>query len=246
MTPRILILGGTTEARLLATALHPQLEVVTSLAGRVRAPVPPPGRIRIGGFGGVEGLARHLVEERIDLVVDATHPFASGMTGNAAEAAERAGVALLVVRRPGFRPVDGDRWVWVESLAAAAAALPGLGERVFLTTGRTGLAAFAGSRLWFLVRSVDLPRPPVPDRMRVLLDRGPFTLEGERELLAEHRIDVLVTKDSGGAMTQPKLQAAREVGIPVVVQRRPPLPSGLTVVTTVPDAERWIRGNLPG
>lgn len=238
---RLLILGGTIEARLLATALHPEHEVTTSLAGRVRAPVPPPGRIRIGGFGGVDGLTGYLRDARIDALVDATHPFAAAMTTHAAAAAAVAGVPLLVLRRPGFTAVDGDRWVVVDSLPAAAAALPELGQRVFLTTGRTGLAAFAGSPLWFLVRSVDPPRPPVPARMRVLLDRGPFTLDGERALLREHRIDVLVTKDSGGSMTQAKLVAAREAGIPVVVQRRPPLPDGLTTVATVDEAVGWVR-----
>ncbi|CAM5486515.1 hypothetical protein SBADM41S_01054 [Streptomyces badius] len=138
---------------------------------------------------------------------------------------------------------DGDRWHSAGSLAEAAGLLPALGERVFLTTGRMGLAAFAGAgldALWFLVRSVDAPEPPCPARMEVLLDRGPFDLDGERELLRRHRIDVLVTKDSGGDATAPKLTAAREAGIPVVVVRRPPVPEGVPVARTPDEAARWV------
>ena len=176
----------------------------------------------------------------MDAVVDATHPFADRMTINAAAATAAAGVPLLVLRRPGWTARPGDRWTTVDSLAAAAAVLPDLGERIFLTTGRLGLAAFAGSDRWFLVRSIDPPQPPAPARMHVLLDRGPFTLDGERALLREHRIDVLVTKDSGGSAAAAKLTAAREAGIPVVVQARPPLPPGLAVVPAVDEAVAWV------
>ncbi|MFD7422802.1 cobalt-precorrin-6A reductase, partial [Streptomyces californicus] len=218
---RVLVLGGTTEARRLAESLSGDrsVRVTTSLAGRVAAPRLPPGEVRVGGFGGPEGLAAWMREHDVDALIDATHPFAAAMSRNAAEAAALAHVPLLALRRPGWVAQDGDHWHSTGSLAEAAGLLPALGERVFLTTGRMGLAAFAGAdldALWFLVRSVDAPEPPGPARMEVLLDRGPFTLEGERELLRRHRIDVLVTKDSGGDATAPKLTAAREAGIPVV------------------------------
>jgi precorrin-6A/cobalt-precorrin-6A reductase len=244
---RVLILGGTGEARRLAAELvgNPRLSVVSSLAGRVRAPVPPPGEVRVGGFGGVAGLLDYLRAERITAVIDATHPFAAAMSASAAAATAQLGIPLLVLRRPGWSPSDGDDWRWVPTLTAAASALPGLGRRVFLTTGRGGLAAFAGlDEHWFLVRSVDPPEPPTPKRMCPLLARGPFTLDGERALLREHRIDVLVTKDSGGEMTAAKLRAAAELGIPVLIQSRPPLPAGLPVRTTVAGATRWLAATL--
>ncbi|MFD5942012.1 cobalt-precorrin-6A reductase [Streptomyces griseus] len=247
----VLVLGGTTEARRLAENLAApapgvplRFRVTTSLAGRVAAPRLPPGEVRVGGFGGPEGLAAWMREHGVDVLVDATHPFAATMSRNAAEAAALAHVPLLALRRPGWVAQDGDRWHSAGSLEEAAGLLPALGERVFLTTGRMGLAAFAGAgtdALWFLVRSVDAPRPPCPARMEVLLDRGPFDLDGERELLRRHRIDVLVTKDSGGDATAPKLTAAREAGIPVVVVRRPPVPQGVPVARTPDEAARRVR-----
>jgi precorrin-6A/cobalt-precorrin-6A reductase len=243
----VLILGGTTEARRLAELLHgtPGLKLTSSLAGRVASPRLPPGETRVGGFGGADGLAAWLREHGVDAVVDATHPFAGTISFNAARAAAATHVPLLALRRPGWVPAEGDRWHEVGSLEEAARALPVLGGRVFLTTGRMGLAAFADlERLWFLVRSVDAPEPPHPSHMEVLLDRGPFTLEGERELLLRHRIDVVVTKDSGGAATAPKLTAAREAGLPVVVVRRPPVPPGVPVVPDPENASRWVRERL--
>lgn len=246
--PHVLVLGGTTEARLLAEALHtdtPGLRVTTSLAGRVATPRTPPGALRVGGFGGAEGLAAWLCAHRVDVLIDATHPFAGTMSFHAAEAAATAHVPLLALRRPGWVPAQGDDWHPVASLAEAARALPALGRRVFLTTGRTGLAAFAAlDEPWFLVRSVEPPEPPCPPRMSVLLDRGPFTLDGERELLRRHRLDVVVTKDSGGTATAPKLAAAREARLPVVVVRRPPVPDGVPVTATVDEAARWVRQAL--
>ncbi|MEV1047092.1 cobalt-precorrin-6A reductase [Streptomyces sp. NPDC049916] len=242
----VLVLGGTTEARRLAESLAGDrgVRVTTSLAGRVSAPRLPPGDVRVGGFGGPDGLAAWVREHGVDALVDATHPFAATMSRNAAGAAASARVPLLALRRPGWTARDGDRWHSVASLAEAAVLLPSLGERVFLTTGRTGLGAFAGAdldALWFLVRSVDAPEPPHPRRMRVLLDRGPFGLAGERELVRRHRVDVLVTKDSGGDATAPKLTAAREAGIPVVVVRRPPVPEGVPVAGTPDEAVAWVR-----
>ncbi|WP_233617604.1 cobalt-precorrin-6A reductase [Actinomadura sp. WAC 06369] len=238
---RVLLLGGTAEARRLAGRLDadPAVEVTSSLAGRTAAPRALPGRVRVGGFGGPDGLAAWLRDERIDAVVDATHPFAARMTGNAALACAAAGVPLLVLRRPGWTKGPGDDWRRVPSLAAAAADLPG--ERVFLTTGRTGLAAFAGdARRRYLVRSVDPPEPPLPARTTVVLARGPFTVGDETALMREHRVDVLVTKDSGGAMTAAKLTAARRLGVPVVVVDRPPVPDGVPVAATVEDAAAWL------
>ncbi len=240
---RVLILGGTTEARRLAELLHdtPGLTLTSSLAGRVASPRLPPGEVRIGGFGGAEGLAAWLREHRVDVLIDATHPFAGTISFHAARAAATAHVPLLALRRPGWVPVEGDDWHDVGSLEEAARLLPALGRRVFLTTGRMGLAAFAAlDDLWFLVRSVDAPEAPHPARMEVLLDRGPFTLDGERELLRRHRVDVVVTKDSGGAATAPKLTAAREAGLPVLVIRRPPAPEGVPVVPGPEEAARWI------
>ncbi|MER6094447.1 cobalt-precorrin-6A reductase [Streptomyces sp. NPDC001728] len=242
----ILILGGTTEARALAGLLHGGgVRATSSLAGRVASPRLPEGEVRIGGFGGAQGLAEWIGAHAVDAVIDATHPFAERISFNAAGAAVTAHVPLLALRRPGWVPAAGDRWLSVPSLAAAADALDGLGERVFLTTGRMGLAAFAALPHRFLVRSVDAPEAPMPARAEVLLDRGPFTLDGERELLARHRIDVLVTKDSGAAATAPKLTAAREARIPVVVVRRPPVPDGVPVATTPEEAVAWVRSRLP-
>jgi precorrin-6A/cobalt-precorrin-6A reductase len=244
----VLILGGTAEARQLAALLaveFPELRVTSSLAGRVAAPRLPPGEVRIGGFGGTDGLTRWLREHAVDALIDATHPFAGTISFHAAEAAAQAHVPLLALRRPGWVPVAGDRWHPVDSLAGAAELLPALGRRVFLTTGRTGLAAFAGAaldELWFLVRSVDAPEPPYPRRLEVLLDLGPFTVEGERGLLRRHGIDVLVTKDSGGGATAAKLVAAREAGVAVVVVQRPPAPEGVEVLEGVEEAVGWVRG----
>ncbi|MFE5717157.1 cobalt-precorrin-6A reductase [Streptomyces erythrochromogenes] len=240
----VLVLGGTTEARRLAEALvrESSYRVTTSLAGRVAAPVLPPGGTRIGGFGGPGGLAAWIGAHGVTRVVDATHPFAERMSFNAASAAALSGVPLLALRRPGWEPGAGDAWTFADSLAGAADLLPGLGSRVFLTTGRMGLHTFAGlDGLWFLVRSVDPPAGPAPARLEVLLARGPFTLEDERELLSRHRIDVLVTKDSGGSATAPKLTAAREAGIPVVVVRRPPVPKGVAEAASVAAVLDWLR-----
>ncbi|MGD6753128.1 cobalt-precorrin-6A reductase [Streptomyces sp. BH105] len=243
--PHVLILGGTTEARSLAEALHPRVRVTSSLAGRVAAPRLPAGEVRIGGFGGAEGMAAWIREHAVSAVIDATHPFAETISFNAARAAATAHVPLLALRRPGWVPGPGDDWREVGSLAEAAEAVRGAG-RVFLTTGRMGLAAFAHvDDADFVVRSVDAPEPPAPPRMSVLLDRGPFTLPGERAVLADHAIDVLVTKDSGGAATSPKLVAAREAGIPVIVVRRPPVPTGVPVATTVTEATAWLNTATP-
>ncbi|MFC4907128.1 cobalt-precorrin-6A reductase [Actinomadura gamaensis] len=237
---RVLLLGGTGEARRLAALLdgRPGVEVISSLAGRTGRAGVPSGRVRVGGFGGPDALRTWLADEAVDAVVDATHPFAARITASAAAAAADAGVPFLLLRRPGWTAGPGDDWRRVPSLEAAAANLPG--ERVFLTTGRTGLAAFAADdRRWFLVRSVDAPAPPAPPRMHVLLDRGPFEVEDEIELMRRHAIDVVVTKDSGGDMTAAKLTAARRLGLPVVMIDRPPVPD-VPTVETVDAAAAWL------
>ncbi|MEU2441454.1 cobalt-precorrin-6A reductase [Streptomyces rubradiris] len=249
MPAHVLILGGTTEARRLAAdlAVRPGVRVTTSLAGRVARPGALPGGVRVGGFGGPEGMADWLREHRVDALVDATHPFAATITAHAARAARATGVPAVVLRRPGWRPGPGDRWHDVPSLAGAAEALPGLGSRVFLSTGRLGLAAFASlTGLHFLVRSVEPPEPPLPPDTRVILARGPFTVPDETRLLRAHRIDVLVTKDSGGQATAAKLTAARDLGLPVVVVRRPPLPDGVEAVPDVASALQHLGFATPG
>ncbi|MFF4652975.1 cobalt-precorrin-6A reductase [Streptomyces sp. NPDC001380] len=242
---RVLVLGGTAEGRRLADVLaaDPAVDVVSSLAGRTAEPRLPAGLVRTGGFGGPEGLAAWLLEQRVDAVIDATHPFARTVTANAAAAAAAVHVPLLVLRRPGWVAGPGDAWHWAGSVAQAARLVPSLGRRVLLTTGRGEAAAFAGvSGVWFLARSVEPPDPPPPAHVRVLLARGPFTVEGERELLAGHRIDAVVTKDSGGEATAAKLTAARELGLPVLLVRRPPLPPGVPAAEDVAGAVRWLRG----
>ena len=237
----LLILGGTADARELAGVLHGRgVPVVSSLAGRVAAPRLPPGEVRIGGFGGPEGLERWLVEHDVFAVVDATHPFAARMSASAFEACASAGVPLLRLERPGWRERPGDRWHWVDDVEAAADAVGGLGPRALLALGRQQVAAFAGvDSTWFLIRSVGPPDPPLPPRHELLLDRGPFTVSGELGVLDEHRIDVVVTRDSGGDQIAAKLDAARQRGLPVVVVRRPAAAS-TAAVTTVAEAAAWV------
>ena len=234
----VLILGGTGEARRLAAAL-PGWRVISSLAGRVADPALPPGEVRVGGFGGPSGLAAYVRREAVDVVVDATHPFAARISASAAA----CGVPLLVLRRPGWTAVPGDVWHRVPSLDAAAAFIAASTfERVFLTTGRQGLGAFAGlADRWFLVRSVD-PVAAHPPRLESLLDRGPFTVDGEMALLRSYTIQLLVTKDSGGAMTAAKLTAARLLGVPVLMVDRPPVIAGVPVVADVEEAVTFLEG----
>ena len=237
----ILVLGGTGEARKLASELTERgVRVVSSLAGRVARPRLPVGEVRVGGFGGSEGLAAYLRENDVRAVVDATHPFAERIGANAAKAAEHTKIPLLRLARPGWEAGEGDVWHWADDLADAARKLPGLGKRVFLTSGRQGLPAFAHlDDLWFLIRCVDPPEPPLPRHHELLLARGPYEVDAERELLARHSVDVLVTKDSGGDLTSAKLTAARELGVPVLLVRRPPRPVTETA-ETVPEAVEWV------
>ncbi|MGX5850465.1 cobalt-precorrin-6A reductase [Mesorhizobium sp. PL10] len=228
MTHRILILGGTSEARQLAgkLAARSDLSITLSLAGRTESPVAQGVPVRSGGFGGADGLAAYLRETGTDLLIDATHPYAAQISANAAQAAQMTGVSILALRRPGWEPVDGDRWTLVDTVGDAVLALGLEPCRVFLALGRQEVAAFeAAPQHHYLIRSVDPvePKLAVPDAT-YLLARGPFREADERALLKEHRIDVVVSKNSGGEATYGKIAAARTLGIEVVMVRRPTLP----------------------
>ncbi|MFG1820486.1 cobalt-precorrin-6A reductase [Kribbella sp. NPDC049174] len=239
---KVLLLGGTGEARSLAAAFaaEPDLQVVSSLAGRITDARLPVGEVRQGGFGGTDGLVDWLRDNSVDAVVDATHPFAATMTEHAVAAAREVGVPLLILRRPGWTAVAGDLWHWVDTPSEAAGLLPSVGTRAFLTIGRQGLAAFEQSGVWMLARCVEPPEP-VPTWCELILDRGPYDVYGELALMRQYQIDVLVTKDSGGEQTAAKLIAARELGVPVVVIRRPPLPAGVEAVDSVDRVVEWVR-----
>ncbi len=244
---RVLILGGTAEAAALAAALaeRPGVEPVTSLAGRTRAPARPPGELRIGGFHGAQGLAAYLEAERIAALVDATHPFAAAISANAATAGAATGVPLLRLERPPWTPGPGDAWHEVADMTGAAAALAGVGGRVFLSVGRQDLGPFAEIRdRRFLVRMIDPPEAPLPlADPEIVLGRGPFTEAAEIALLRRHRIAVLVAKNSGGAATYPKLAAARRLGLPCILVRRPRKPP-VDTVTSVEAAQEWLEETL--
>jgi precorrin-6A/cobalt-precorrin-6A reductase len=235
--PRILVLGGTTEARELAERLaaRPEFDTIVSLAGRTESPRALPVPTRVGGFGGVEGLADYLVAEKIDLLVDATHPFANQISINAEKAAELTDVPFFALCRPGWLQHPDDRWLLVASVAEAVAALGPIPRRVFLSIGRQEAYQFsAAPQHAYVVRSVDPVEPPlaVPD-CRYILATGPFTAERERDLFLDNRIDTLVTKNSGGTATYGKIEAARALALEVfMIERRMP-----PDVRTVHDAE---------
>jgi len=245
---RLLILGGTGEAAALAHRLGrlPGLGIVTSLAGRTRAPAAVPGEMRSGGFGGVEGLQRYLSERAIDFVIDATHPFAARITANAAAACTAVEIPRLVLLRPPWQPHPSDRWVSVPDAQTAASVLTDLGRRVFLSTGRQDLAPFANLHgIWFLVRTIDEPVAALPlANYEVILGRGPFSAEDEADLMRAHGIAVLLSKNSGGQATYGKIDAARRLGLPVVMIGRPALPEGL-VVQSVDEAAAWAESQCP-
>jgi precorrin-6A/cobalt-precorrin-6A reductase len=230
---RILILGGTTEARGLCELLadRAEFDTIVSLAGRTEAPKPLPVPTRIGGFGGADGLADYLRNENIDLLVDATHPFANKISANAAEAASAAGVQIFALCRPGWVRRAEDRWISVGSVEAAVVALGEAPRRVFLSIGRQEAHQFsAAPQHYYLVRSVDPVEPAlVVPQVDYILASGPFTIEGETDLFRYNRIDALVTKNSGGSATYAKIEAARTLGIAVIIVERQPAAGVATV-----------------
>jgi len=235
---RVLLLGGTAEARALAERLHPKVDIISSLAGRVPDPALPVGPVRIGGFGGADGLRDWLVENDVTAVVDATHPFAATITANAAAACAGLDLPHLVLSRPPWDPA-GATVVASDTEAAEIIATKGY-SRVFLTTGRSGVAAFADSDAWFLIRVVTAPDVgALPRNHELLLSRGPYDYDAERELLRSRGVEALVTKNSGGAMTRAKLDAASSLGADVLMIQRPALPDGVAVVSSVQEAVAW-------
>lgn len=233
---RVLILGGTAEARDLASALQSHgIHFASSLAGRVSQPRLPVGEVRIGGFGGIAGLEQYLHESGVTHVIDATHPFAATMSRHAAEAASAAHLPLIRLERPGWgtRP-DAAHWHWEPDLTAVRTCAEALGTRPFITSGRQTLHAFeAWGDRQVLVRVVEALDAAKPDAWTVIRDRGPYSLHGELTLMRTHGIDVLITKDSGGTYTSAKLDAAQQLGIPVVVLQRPPMSTNARAVTDV-------------
>jgi precorrin-6A/cobalt-precorrin-6A reductase len=248
MLQKIFILGGTTEARQLAGKLaqYGDVSVTLSLAGRTESPVAQGVPTRSGGFGGAEGLAAYLREEQINLLIDATHPYAANISRNAAEAAEMAGVPILALRRPAWEPVEGDRWTLVADVAEVVQALGAEPRKVFLALGRQEIAEFAAApQHAYVVRSVDPVEPPldVPDATYILA-RGPFAEADELELLRAHRIDAIVAKNSGGGATYGKIAAARTLGIEVILFRRPALPdvpAAASVSELLGKVDHWLK-----
>ena len=239
---KILILGGTTEARELAESLTSDHDVITSLAGRTRTPDQGYGTLRVGGFGGAEGLAAYLAAEEVEAVVDATHPFSVRISANARAACDKAGVPRLMLIRPAWSLPESANVTTFPSPDAVAAALPDLAKRAFLTVGRDSLSAYSDvSGVWFLVRVLETPDGPLPLRdYGVVTDRPPFVEEDERALIREHAIDCLVAKNAGGTATQAKITAALAEGIRIVLIDRPPVEPG-DAVAAVSDGEVWIR-----
>jgi precorrin-6A/cobalt-precorrin-6A reductase len=243
---KVLILGGTGDAVKLAAKLAtiPQIEVISSLAGRTKKPAALVGQVRIGGFGGAEGLANYLQQNSINILIDATHPCAGQITHNGAIASHVANIPHLMLVRPQWERVTGDEWIEVESVEAAAKAIPKSVNRIFITSGRQQLEPFLQRshiypETWYLMRSIDPPDIELPNS-KMLLDRGPFSLEQERQLLREYQIEAIVSKNSGGDATYAKIIAARELEIPIVMVQRPARPEGKKV-TSIEEAIAWLQ-----
>jgi precorrin-6A/cobalt-precorrin-6A reductase len=240
---RVLILGGTAEARLLARRLAERrgLDITLSLAGRTASPAAQPVPVRIGGFGGAAGLADYLTEHRIDILIDATHPYARVISANAAAAARQTGVSLIALRRPPWSAVAGDRWIDVGNVSEAVRAIGSTPRRVFVTLGRNELAPFvAAPQHFYLIRSVDPVDPPlVLPHVTYITGRGPFAETDDRALMNQHRVDVVIAKNSGGAATYGKIAAARTLGLDVIMLCRPPA-TDTPAVNTVDDLVAWL------
>lgn len=241
---RVLILGGTKDASQLAIAASniPGIEIISSLAGRTRQPAAIVTQTRIGGFGGTEGLVAYLQDKAIALLIDATHPYAAQISFNGATAAKICGIPHLMLIRPEWKPRKGDRWIEVENIQSAAVIVESLAQRVFLTIGRQELSAFAHlENIWFLMRMIDSPtsNTPIP-KGQLLLERGPFSLADERELLKQYQIEAMVSKNSGGEATYAKIIAARQLSLPVVMVKRPIVPES-DRVSDIESALKWLK-----
>jgi precorrin-6A/cobalt-precorrin-6A reductase len=242
---RILLLGGTSEAGVMARALADAgADAVFSYAGRTASPVPQPLRTRIGGFGGVEGLRLFLRREGIAHVIDATHPFAQVMSRNAIAACAAEDVALIALERPAWAEQPGDRWHGVADFETAAAALPGDGSAVFLAIGRQNLTPFAGLNHRWLLRFAEVAAHPLRDAT-LIASRGPYTVAGDVALMQRHGVTLLVAKNAGGRAAAAKITAARQLGLPVLMICRPALPERRSVAT-VAEVMRWLHGTLRG
>jgi len=243
MPLRLLILGGTTEASALARLLagDPRVDPILSLAGRTATPAPQPIKTRSGGFGGIDGLVRYLRDEKIDAVIDATHPYADQMSAHAVSACAATGLPLTSIVRGAWRQVAGDRWQDVPDTDAAARALGPAPRRVFLSLGRQELHAFgAAPQHHYIARVIEAPaHADLPPDLKVIQARGPFDLAAETRLLSDEKIEVMVSKNAGGPATYAKIEAARALGLPVIMIARPHKPAG-HVIATAEEATAWL------
>ena len=240
--PRVLLLGGTTEAGRMAQALaEARVDAVYSYAGRTEAPVAQPLPVRVGGFGGVAGLRAYLASEGISHVIDATHPFAAQMSGNAVAACAAEGIPLIALERAPWVAGKGDRWQHVADVPAAVAALAGPSKRVFLAIGRQHLEPFAAQgQHRYLLRLVDPPTGPMPLPLAdVVVARGPFDVAGDSALMRDHGIELVIAKNAGGKGAVAKIAAARALGVPVVMIDRPAVPTR-RVASTLGEVMAWL------
>lgn len=243
---RVLVLAGSSEARDLIGEISDSYKVIASLAGVTRAPLDLGCETRVGGFGGVSGLVAYLRDARIDILVDATHPFAAQMTDHAAQATALAGVARIVLQRSGWEPDIGDNWIFVDNFEEVAKIIPE-GSTVFLGTGRQTLGDFSNMvNRRLLCRVIDPPQGPFPFAGgRFVVGRPPFSIAEEVTFFQAKSVDWLVVKNAGGARSRSKLDAARQLGLPVVMQRRPSLPfvssvADVPFVETVAACVAWL------
>ncbi|MCP3381930.1 cobalt-precorrin-6A reductase [Bradyrhizobium sp. CCGUVB4N] len=238
---RALILGGIADASLLAAEIaRAGIDAVYSYGGRTRVPADQPLPTRIGGFGGVSGLVDYIRREAITHVIDATHPFAAEMSRNAVEACANTGTPLIALERAPWTSVPGDKWIETEDVNAAAATLPEAPAHVFLAIGRQHIAPFAAkTQHAYTLRFVDPPEAPLPFTADVLVSRGPFTLDGELAMMRARGINWIVARNSGGDGARAKIDAARRLGLPVIMISRPTLPKRLRVESVV-EVMQWL------